>query len=81
MNAMLLNRLCRIDEDSSPLELAEVTVPEPATNELLVRVSACGACHTELDEIEGRTPPPTLPVVLGRQDRGPGRRSGLLQHR
>jgi propanol-preferring alcohol dehydrogenase len=30
-------------------------------------VSACGVCHTELDEIEGRTPPPELPVVLGHQ--------------
>ena len=27
----------------------------------------CGVCHTELDEIEGRTPPPKLPVVLGHQ--------------
>jgi len=29
--------------------------------------SLCGVCHTELDEIEGRTPPPRLPVVLGHQ--------------
>ena len=33
----------------------------------LVKVAACGVCHTELDEIEGRTPPPKLPVVLGHQ--------------
>jgi propanol-preferring alcohol dehydrogenase len=32
-----------------------------------VKVSACGVCHTELDEIEGRTPPPHLPVVPGHQ--------------
>ena len=32
-----------------------------------MHVSACGVCHTELDEIEGRTPPPRLPVVLGHQ--------------
>ena len=32
-----------------------------------MRVSVCGVCHTELDEIEGRTPPPQLPVVLGHQ--------------
>jgi propanol-preferring alcohol dehydrogenase len=30
-------------------------------------VNVCGVCHTELDEIEGRTPPPRLPVVLGHQ--------------
>ena len=35
--------------------------------EILVRVTTCGVCHTELDEIEGRTPPPRLPVILGHQ--------------
>jgi propanol-preferring alcohol dehydrogenase len=34
---------------------------------VLVRVSVCGVCHTELDEIEGRTPPPRLPVIPGHQ--------------
>jgi propanol-preferring alcohol dehydrogenase len=33
----------------------------------LIQVSVCGVCHTELDEIEGRTPPPRLPVVPGHQ--------------
>jgi propanol-preferring alcohol dehydrogenase len=42
-------------------------VPEPAAEELLVKVSTCGVCHTELDEIEGRTPPAELPIVLGHQ--------------
>jgi len=32
-----------------------------------VHVAACGVCHTEIDEIEGRTPPPRLPVVPGHQ--------------
>jgi len=32
-----------------------------------VKVSACGVCHTELDEIEGRTPPPNFPIVLGHE--------------
>ena len=41
--------------------------PVPREKEILVKVSACGVCHTELDEIEGRTPPPQLPVVLGHQ--------------
>src|SRR5262249_23162773 len=42
---------------------------EPALGggELLIRVQTCGVCHTELDEIEGRTPPPRLPIVLGHQ--------------
>ena len=41
--------------------------PEPGNGELLIKVSTCGVCHTELDEIEGRTPPPVLPVILGHQ--------------
>jgi propanol-preferring alcohol dehydrogenase len=32
-----------------------------------IRVTACGVCHTELDEIEGRTPPPRLPVIPGHE--------------
>ena len=39
----------------------------PGPGEILIAVSACGVCHTELDEIEGRTPPPAFPVVLGHQ--------------
>jgi propanol-preferring alcohol dehydrogenase len=44
-------------------------VPEPRSGagEIVVRVAACGVCHTELDEIEGRTPPSSLPRILGHQ--------------
>jgi propanol-preferring alcohol dehydrogenase len=67
MKAMVLNKLCRLQENQTPLELVELPDPVPAGEEILVRVSACGVCHTELDEIEGRTPPPHLPVVLGHE--------------
>jgi propanol-preferring alcohol dehydrogenase len=67
MKAMVLNRLCSLEENTAPLELATLPDPTPGAGELLVRVLACGVCHTELDEIEGRTPPPDLPVVLGHQ--------------
>lgn len=67
MKAMLLNRLSSLEENKTPLELTELPNPVPEENEILVKVSACGVCHTELDEIEGRTPPPHLPVVLGHQ--------------
>ncbi len=65
-------------EDEAPLELVELPDPEPQAGEVRIHVSACGVCHTELDEIEGRTAPPRLPVVpghevIGRVDRrGPG---------
>jgi propanol-preferring alcohol dehydrogenase len=56
----------------------EFPKPVPGRGEILIWVSACGVCHTELDEIEGRTPPPVLPVIPGHQvvgrvvARGPG---------
>lgn len=76
MRAMVLPALGRIEENPRPLELRDIPVPEPGPGEVLLRVSTCGVCHTELDEIEGRTPPPTLPVVLGHQVVGRVERTG-----
>jgi len=67
MRAMVLNRICRLPEDKKPLSLVELPVPVPNDDEVLIKVSACGVCHTELDEIEGRTPPPTYPIIPGHQ--------------
>ena len=70
MKAMVLKQLGRMGADASPLEAAELPIPVPGPREVLIRVSACGVCHTELDEIEGRTPPPSLPVIPGHQVAG-----------
>ncbi len=67
MKAMVLKQLCSLTENKTPLALVDLPRPEPGPGEVLVSVSACGVCHTELDEIEGRTPPPRLPVVPGHQ--------------
>jgi propanol-preferring alcohol dehydrogenase len=67
MKAMILKQLCNVDENPTPLEPAELPEPSPRNYEILIKVTACGVCHTELDEIEGRTPPPKLPVILGHQ--------------
>ncbi|MDO9104330.1 MAG: zinc-dependent alcohol dehydrogenase family protein [Methylovulum sp.] len=67
MQAMVLNKLCNLNENQAPLELMDMPVPVPGEHEILLKVSSCGVCHTELDEIEGRTPPPRLPVILGHQ--------------
>ena len=67
MKAMLLKRTGALSDNPSPLSLCEVPVPQPAANEVLLKVLACGVCHTELDEIEGRMPPPRLPVIPGHQ--------------
>jgi len=67
MRAMLLRSTSGFDRNPTPLELADVERPEPGDGEVLLRIAACGVCHTELDEIEGRTPPPRLPVIPGHQ--------------
>ncbi len=67
MQAMILPRIVSLDDVDSPLTLVELPLPEPAVGEIRIKVSVCGVCHTELDEIEGRTAPPRLPVVLGHE--------------
>ena len=67
MKAMLLREIRHLEQHDAPLSLAEIPAPEIGEGEILLRVTRCGVCHTELDEIEGRTPPPHLPVVLGHQ--------------
>ncbi len=67
MKAMVLSKIVSLEESHVPLELGDLPPPEPKAGEVRLKVSACGVCHTELDEIEGRTAPPVLPVVLGHE--------------
>jgi propanol-preferring alcohol dehydrogenase len=67
MKAMVLKEIGSMEKNRAPLRLVDLPIPEPGEKEVLVRVSSCGVCHTELDEVEGRTPPPRLPVILGHQ--------------
>lgn len=64
---MSLQRIASLDDNPEPLALVELPQPVPGAGEILIRVTACGVCHTELDEIEGRTPPPRLPVIPGHE--------------
>ncbi len=52
--------------EKEPLKMVDLPDPVPGPKEILVKISACGVCHTELDEIEGRLPP-KLPIVLGHE--------------
>lgn len=49
MKAMVLKRLGNLKENRHPLALMELPVPVPGAKEILLKVSACGVCHTELD--------------------------------
>lgn len=64
---MVLDALADFKTHPTPLKLLSVSDPTPGEDEVLLRVFRCGVCHTELDIIEGRTPPPHWPVVLGHQ--------------
>ncbi len=76
MKAMVLRHITSLANDNSPLDLVDLPVPTPRGNEILIKVLTCGVCHTELDEIEGRTPPSKFPVILGHQIVGTVERSG-----
>lgn len=67
MKAMRLEAIGPITHGSTPLVERELEIPQPGQGQVLLRILACGVCHTELDEIEGRSAPPRLPVTPGHE--------------
>ncbi len=67
MKAMVLKHITSLAENKAPLDLVDMPIPVPKKYEILLKVSVCGVCHTELDEIEGRTPPSQFPIIPGHQ--------------
>lgn len=67
MKAWFIEGIVDLSRERTPLALRECPQPEPRAGEVLLRVLCCGVCHTELDEIEGRTPPPVFPIIPGHQ--------------
>src|SRR5512136_2710326 len=61
MRAMLLT------EQHKPLELHHVPVPQPSEGQVLVKVSTCGVCRTDLHVLDGDLTEPKLPLILGHQ--------------
>jgi propanol-preferring alcohol dehydrogenase len=56
---------------SAPLELVDRTIPEPGPGQVLVRMEACGLCHTDIHAARGDWPlRPTLPIVPGHEGIG-----------
>jgi alcohol dehydrogenase, propanol-preferring len=70
MRAMLL------DSPHTPLRLAELPIPTPGTGQVLLKVHACGVCHTDLHILDGELTEPKLPLVLGHQIVGEVAQSG-----
>jgi len=61
MKAMLL------DAPQRPLRLVETPMPEPGPDELLIQVTACGVCRTDLHVLDGELTEAKLPLVLGHE--------------
>lgn len=82
MKAMVLKEICEIKTEgraqqkkevpvkTEPLEPKNIPIPKPGPKDIVIKVSACGVCRTELDQIEGRILPPKLPIILGHQPVG-----------
>jgi propanol-preferring alcohol dehydrogenase len=64
---MILPGIVDLNKTRNPLALVTLPDPEPKVDQILIKVSACGVCHTELDEIEGRTMPAIFPIIPGHQ--------------
>ncbi len=76
MKAMILESVTSVEQNSNPLVSSNVPDPVTGDDEILIQVSTCGVCHTELDEIEGRTPPLRFPVIPGHQVIGTVKETG-----
>jgi propanol-preferring alcohol dehydrogenase len=73
MKAMVLKEILPIEKE--PLKMIDLPTPVPGPGEILVKISVCGVCHTELDEIEGRIQA-KFPIVLGHEIVGRVERMG-----
>jgi propanol-preferring alcohol dehydrogenase len=65
MKAMVLCKQAPIE--SQPLVYNDVNEPELHRDEVLLKVSCCGVCRTDLHIVEGELPPVKLPLILGHQ--------------
>jgi alcohol dehydrogenase, propanol-preferring len=65
-----------LEAPGEPLRVAEVPIPEPGPEQVLLRVRACAVCRTDLHVVDGELPDPKLPLIPGHQIVGAVVRSG-----
>ena len=56
-----------LDRPGTPLTPREWPVPQPGEGEILIEVTACGVCRTDLHVVDGELPDPKLPIVPGHE--------------
>src|SRR5215216_2484316 len=69
-------RAAVLEEFGAPLQVQEVDLAEPRAGEVLVRLVACGVCHTDLYTASGADPSGYSPTVLGHEGAGVVERVG-----
>jgi len=69
-------RAAVLEEFGAPLEVQELDLAEPQAGEVLVRLAACGVCHTDLYTASGADPSGYAPTVLGHEGAGVVERVG-----
>src|SRR5213595_4062406 len=69
-------RAAVLEEFGQPLVVQEVDLAEPRSGEVLVRLAACGVCHTDLYTASGADPSGYSPTVLGHEGAGVVERVG-----
>ena len=60
-------RVMLLKAQGQPLRLAEVPTPQPGRGQVLLKVSTCAVCRTDLHVVDGELPDPKLPLILGHQ--------------
>jgi len=60
-------RAVLFDAPGLPLRLADIAIPQPGPGQVLIKVHACGVCHTDLHIVDGELSEPKLPLILGHQ--------------
>ncbi len=56
-----------LHKPGSPLVIEERKIRPPAAGEILIKVKACGVCHTDLHIVAGEWPMPRLPLIPGHE--------------
>src|ERR1700690_1189127 len=65
-----------LEQFGAPLEVQEIDLAEPRAGEVLVRLVACGVCHTDMYTASGADPSGYTPTVLGHEGAGVVERCG-----
>ena len=60
-------RAMELDRPRTPLVMRERPMPVPAAGEILIEISACGVCRTDLHVVDGDLPDPKLPIIPGHE--------------